>query len=243
MTRPTVFLFALALAPVLALAQNGTTARNNKKAAATTTANTTTPPVNPPATTLDKVPIAKNIKDFAKTPQGQARVKKFSKNFGDATGTASKDIKYSDGTAVHLKMVKNPSFGDQGTSITARINGEKGDKSKKDEKPETSTDSKGVPWSCTTDHVQLTATSTTFLNNDYSSSASHIYPGACYTFDDFYNGSYKEATGDRYPLTLLTDNTNVRGQGYVAVPNPNMATIRAAVDNLFRETTGPVATE
>ena len=195
------------------------------------------------APVTDNPPVAKTIKDYVKTPQGQARTKKFSKNFGDASGTATKDIKYSDGTAVHLKMVKNPSFGDQGTSITAKINGDKADKSKKDEKPETSTDSKGVPWSCTTDHVQLTATSTTFMNNDYSSSASHIYPGACYTFDDFYNGSYKEAVGDRYALTILTDNTNVKGKGYVTVPDPNMATIRAAVDQLFRETTGPVATE
>jgi hypothetical protein len=242
MTRTTLLILAIALAPALALAQNGGTARNNKKSNATTTTTTTTTPTTTTPTS-PKAPIAKNMKDFAKTPQGQARVKKFSKNFGDATGTASKDIKYSDGTAVHLKMVKNPSFGDQGTSITAKINGDKADKSKKDEKPETSTDSKGVPWSCTTDHVQLTATSTTFMNNDYSSSASHIYPGACYTFDDFYNGSYKEATGDRYPLTILTDNTNVKGKGYVAVPDPNMATIRAAVDQLFRETTGPVATE
>ena len=243
-----LFLLLLFSPVAMALAQNGT-AKNTKKptppATTTTTppATTTTPANTKSVTTPDKAPIAKNIKDFAKTPQGQARGKKFSKNFGDATGTASKDIKYSDGTAVHLKMVKNPSFGDQGTSITAKINGDKGDKSKKDEKPETSTDSKGVPWSCTTDHVQLTATSTTFMNNDYSSSASHIYPGACYTFDDFYNGSYKEATGDRYPLTILTDNTNVKGKGYVNVLNPNMATIRAAVDQLFRETTGPVGTE
>jgi hypothetical protein len=222
---------SLLLLGILALAMSAQ-AQKPKKTTATATATATT-----------TTPVAKNMKDYAKTPQGQARAKKYSKNFGDASGTATKDIKYSDGTAVHLKMVKNPSFGDQGTSIKATINGEKADKSKKDEKPQTSTDSKGVPWSCTTDHVQLTATSTTFMNNDYSSSASHIYPGACYTFDDFYNGSYKEAAGDRYAMTILTDNTNIKGNGYIVVNNPNMATIRAGVDQLFRETTGPVATE
>jgi hypothetical protein len=249
MTRTSLLILAIALSPALALAQNGT-ARNNKKPAASTTATTTTTPTTTTpttntkaVTTLDKAPTARNMKDFAKTPQGLARAKKFSKNFGDAGGVAKKDVKYSDGTSVHLKMIKNPDFGGQGTSIKASLNGEKGDKSKKDEKPETSTDNKGVPWSCTTDHVQLTATSTTFMNNDYSSSASHIYPGAIYTFDDFYNGSYKEATGARYPLTILTDNTNVKGKGYINVPDPNMATIRAAVDQLFRETSGPVATE
>ena len=103
MTRTTVLILAITLAPALALAQNGGTAKNNKKQGNTSTTTTT------PATTLDKAPIAKNIKDFAKTPQGQARAKKFNKNFGGADGSANKDVKYSDGTAVHLKMVKNPS--------------------------------------------------------------------------------------------------------------------------------------
>lgn len=249
LTLPRIFIAAaIALTPALALAQTGTP-RNNKKAAKDATAdNNKTTPASTAALATNAAndappPTARNMRDYAKTSQGQARAKKFSKNFGNGSGVAEKDVKYSDGTSVHLKMVKNPKFGGEGTSIKARINDEKGDKSKKDEKPETSVDSKGVPWSCTTDHVQLTATSTTFMNNDYSSSASHIYPGAIYTFDDFYNGSYKEQTGDRYPLTILTDNTNVKGKGYVNVPDPNMATVRAAVDQLFRETSGPVATE
>jgi hypothetical protein len=248
--RRALFLCLFLLPSILTSAQNR---RNGKKAAPdATAATTTTSPTQSTATSVPATssiassavaPVAKNMKEFKSTPQGQARARKYNKNFGDAHGSAEKDVKYSDGTSVHLKMIKNPDFGGQGTGIKARINGEKGDKSKKDEKPETSTDSKGVTWSCTTDHVQLTATSTTFMNNDYSSSASHIYPGAIYTFDDFYNGSYKEEEGERNPLTILTDNTNVKGKGYISVPNPNMATIRAAIDQLFRETSGPVATE
>src|ERR1700722_17945600 len=86
---------AMALAPVLALAQNGT-ARNNKKAAANagTAATTTTNTTSTTTTNLAKAPAAKNMKELAKTPQGQARAKKFSKNFGGADGTANKDIKY-----------------------------------------------------------------------------------------------------------------------------------------------------
>jgi hypothetical protein len=177
------------------------------------------------------------MRDYAKTPQGIKRNQKFKKTFAAGTnGTASKDIKYSDGTTLHLKMVANPSFGDEPTSITSKV------KSSKD-KPEQSKDPKGQTWNCTTDHVELTATSTTFLNNDYSASASHLYPGACYTFDNFNNGSYLEQVGARYPLTIVTDNTNVKGSPYKVVNNPNMATVRAALDDLFREATNNVATQ
>jgi Thiol-activated cytolysin len=181
-------------------------------------------------------PAAKSMQEFAKTPQGAQRRRQFGKNFG-TNGRNSKDIKYSDGTSLHLNMVKNPKFGGQPTSISAKI---RRDKTKK---PEHSTDFKGQEWTCTTDHVQLTATSTTFLNNDYSSSASHIYPGACYTFEDFYNGSYKEQTGDRNPITIVTDNPNIKGSSYVAINNPNMGTVLNAVHQLFRESTGKAANE
>jgi hypothetical protein len=224
----------IALIPALTFAQSGT-AKNNKKPASTTST-TTNPPANPPATnatSVVKAPVANNMHDFAKTPQGKARQQKLSKNYnGD-----SKDIKYPDGTALHLKMVKNPSFGDQPTEIDAKV------KSDKDKKPEQSKDAKGQTWNCTTDHVQLTATSTTFLNNDYSNSAVHIYPGACYTFNNFNNGSYLEQTGVRHALTIVTDNTNIKGSPYRVVKDPNMATVRSAVDDLFREATRNTATE
>ena len=239
MTRTTVLILAIALTPVLALAQTGGTAKNNKKPAATTT--TTTPTTTTPTTTTPgtpKAPIAKNMRDFAKTPLGLKRAQKYGKTFAAGTnGTASKDIKYPDGTSLHLKMVKNPSFGDQPTEIDAKV------KTDKDKKPEQSKDAKGQTWNCETDHVQLTATSTTFLNNDYSSSASHIYPGACYTFDNFNNGSYQEQTGARYPLTIVTDNSNIKGSPYRVVKDPNMATVRAALDDLFHESTSNTANE
>jgi hypothetical protein len=230
-------LFFLAFSPVtLVLGQPGT-AKNTKKNAPPTTTTTTATPTTTTTPSSPKAPVAKNMRDYAKTPQGLKRAQKYGKTFAAGTnGAASKDIKYPDGTSLHLKMVKNPSFGDQPTEISARV------KSAKD-KPEQSKDAKGQTWNCQTDHVQLTATSTTFLNNDYSSSASHIYPGACYTFDNFNNGSYLEQTGARYPLTIVTDNSNIKGSPYRVVNNPNMATVRAALDNLFGEATRNTATE
>jgi hypothetical protein len=228
MTRQTIFILALALTPVLAFSQT------NK-----------TPKVFPPATratdaanrATDATPIAKNMKEYAKTPQGLKRIQKLGKSFAPTTnGAATKDIKYPDGSTLHLTMVRNPTFADQSTSIQAKVKSDK-------EKPKHSNDANGSTWDCSVDHVQLTAQSTTFMNNDYSAQASHIYPGACYTFDNFYNGSYLEQTGVRNPITIMTDNPNVKGSPSRVVQNPNMATCRAALDDLFREATGPAATE
>jgi hypothetical protein len=228
-------LLFLAFSPVtLILGQSGT-AKNTKKNPPAATTTTTTKPANPPTV---KAPIAKNMKDYAKTPPGLKRAQKFAKTFAPATnGAATKTIPYPDGSALHLTMVRNPDFADMPTTITAKV------KSDKNQKPQVSKDAAGNPWDCTTDHIQLTATSTTFLNNDYSAQASHIYPGACYTFNDFYDGSYKEMTGTRYPLTILTDNPNIKGSPYRVVTSPNMATIRAALDDLFHEATSSTATE
>jgi len=181
-------------------------------------------------------PVAMNMAQFSVTNEGLVRRKEYGTKFAEASnGVATSSRKYGDGSVLHLKLVRNPSFGGQASDIKAEV--------KKGNKPDQSTDGQGNKWSCTTDQVQLTATSTTFLNNDYSSSASHIYPGAIYTYQHFYDGSYQEEEGERNPLTIITDNTNIKGQPYVTVSNPNTATIRAAVDDLFKESKAPVANE
>lgn len=184
----------------------------------------------PPIKTMAATTMAK----FKVTPAGVLRAKEFAHAFGDSSnGQVTRDIKYGDGSQLHLTLVKNPGFAAKGTNITPKV---KKDPAKK------SPDGKGGQWSCVTNHVQLTATSTTFLNNDYSSSAAHIYPGACYTYEGFYNG-YKEETGERNPLTIVTSSTNVKGKPYRTIDKPDMATLRAGLDEIFHETTGPAATE
>src|SRR5215469_9030280 len=105
MTRLTTFLLAIAITPALALAQNGPTAKNNKKQKeATAATNPTTEPTG--SATSSPAPIAKNMRDYAKTPQGKSRQQKLSKNF-DAS--LEKDIKYPAGSSLKVNMVKNPS--------------------------------------------------------------------------------------------------------------------------------------
>jgi thiol-activated cytolysin len=141
--------------------------------------------------------------------------------YGTSFTNPSKRITYSDGTALNIQLVKNPSFGDQSTNITAHVSG--------GGPVHTSTPG----WACTSSNVQITATSTSFLNADYSAQASHIYPGAVYTFDNFFNGSYHEETAARNPIILSTDNPNINGSSYVTVSNPNMATIRDGIAQLY----------
>jgi hypothetical protein len=197
------------------------------------TTTTTAPPATASATTIKPAvagPLVKNMKDYVKTAKGQDRAKKHAK----ATSTVlKKHIAYGDGTGATVTMVKNPTF-DQGTTSK--------NPTKKVHKND-STAQGGAKWVCSTEHIELDASSTSFLTNDYSAAISHIYPGAIYTFDAIMSGNYQETVGPRYPITISTDNPNVTGTGMVVVDDPNMATVRAGVAKLFRESTGPAATE
>ena len=182
------------------------------------------------ATTVNKPPTARNMADYRKTPQGIARAKKHAK----ATGAAlTKHINYGDGTGATVTIVKNPAFVPGTTLKNKSHHSDKND----------STAKGGAKWVCSTNHVQLDANSTSFLTNDYSASISHIYPGAIFTFDAITSGTYNEQVGARNPIMISTDNPNIKGTGYVTVNDPNMATVRAGVDQLFRESVGPAATE
>lgn len=160
---------------------------------------------------------------FKSTPKYAKRKAKYDKN-EDGSGM-KKDVPYPDKSVLHLKMEKNPSYGGQ----SANISGKAKLKSKGTKKEN------GKEWVCATNDVTLTATSTTFLNNDYSGTASHIYPGAIYTFENFYNGSYKEQTGARNPVSLVIDNTDASGSSYITVSNPWMGTMNDGVRKLTRE--------
>lgn len=170
--------------------------------------------------------------DYKKTPKYAKSKQKYDKSFDD---TASKVLVFPDGSRIHLKMVKNPSFGGMPTAIKSTT--EKGS-AKKETKTE-----KGTQWDCASSSVALTASSTSFLEADYATQAGYIYPGAIYTFDNFFNGSYNEQTGTRYPITLVNENPNVSGSSYINVKNPGMGPTTNAVDKLIKEMKGPVADE
>ena len=90
-------------------------------------------------------------------------------------------------------------------------------------------------FNCTTSRVSVNANSSSFLS--VSADGSGIYPGAIYTFNDFYNGSTIKSVGDgkRNPIVVYANNlTYSSGDIYTTVANPTAATILNAVAPLVR---------
>jgi hypothetical protein len=160
---------------------------------------------------------------FKSTPKYSTRKTKYDKN--EDGSQMQKDFTYPDKSVLHLKMVKNPSFAGQAASITSTA------KVKSKEKKKIS----GKDWDCATDDVSVNANSTTFLNANFAATASYIYPGAIYTFENFNNGSYKTQTAPRNPLSLVINNLDVNGTSYITVSNPWMGTLTNGAKTLTRE--------
>ncbi|RYG27930.1 hypothetical protein EON81_29355, partial [bacterium] len=144
----------------------------------------------------------------------------------------SKTIQFADGSRMKISMVRNPTFGNDPQNIRKRV-----------KILGTTTPPEGGGYECTTKEIQLTAKSTTFLNNDYGNANSHIYPGAIFKFEDFYSGAYREIPGQRNPMTLVTDNPNINGSSTVVVQNPNVGTIRDGIATIYRRFTGDVGNQ
>jgi len=217
-------------------------------------------PIAKPTTMTPKTPISSSATSVAvksKTPvvdelvhlsptkvitlhdpefKGTAIYTKTKQKFGNAyDDTARKTVTYPDGSKVYLKMVKNPSFGGLPTSIkSSTVKG-----SQKHE----STVTNGTQWDCATSTIALTASSTSFLDADYAAAAGYIYPGAVYTFDNFFNGSYKQQSGVRHPIMLVNENPNISGSSFIVVKNPDMGTVTNAVKVLTNEMRGPASNE
>ena len=243
-----VFLLMIVLFSVSAQAQTKPPAKNTAATAPPAKATTTT---TPPATTTPAKPVVTtgliaddavhfsstrlvvlNDADYKKTAKYAARQKKYSKTMDD---TARKTINLSDGSRINLKFVKNPSFSNQPTSYkSTTVKGSE----KKDTKK---TDS--IQWDCASSSIALTASSTSFLNADYKAQAGYIYPGAIYTFDNFFSSNYTEQTGVRYPITLINENPNASGSGYIVVKSPNQATALAGAKKLRDALKGSAASE
>jgi hypothetical protein len=184
--------------------------------------------------------IHMNDPEYKKTPKYANRQKKYNKTMDD---TARRTIPIQGGHHIYLKLVKNPSFEGQPTSYKSTTlkgvgslfaNLKNGGEVKK-------TDS--VQWDCATSDIVLTASSTSFLNADYESQAGYIYPGAIYTFDNFFGGNYNEPPGPRYPITLVNSSSNGVGPGYTVVQSPSQSTCLAHVRKLHQAMRGPAVNE
>jgi len=141
-----------------------------------------------------------------------------------------KSISFPDKSKLNVRLIKNPSFALQaGKVVTPKIISSNSTSNDKED--------------CVTEVVSLSATSTDFLNNHYSAQTAHIYPGAIYTYDHLYDGSFKEEGQNRNPIIIGSDNPNMNGNTYEEVSNPAMFTVQNAVAKLYQRFVGPSANE
>jgi hypothetical protein len=206
-----------------------TTASTKKSTTAPPKAITTTPAttmaVAAATTPIIKAPTVRTMADFVKTPAHMKRKAALDKA---TPGPQSKSVKFQDGSSIKVTLDRA-----QPTSpVTGPVTKKVGDPKKES--------SNG--YDCTVTTVNLTATSDNFLNNDYSGTTANIYPGACYTYANLTNGSWKEQTGARDVLMITTDNPDAK-TSYVTVQNPNMGTLNAAVAKLFAGMKGKTGNE
>ena len=170
-------------------------------------------------TVIDKPPVFRSMADYRKSPQAAKRKADLAKK-KPAYKPLTKHISYQSGPGMTVTVDKNPPK-DPTTGVK-----------EKKVTPEKKESSGG--YDCTTQQVNLSATSATFMNNDYSPSVINIYPGACYTYANLTDGNWQPQKGDRYPLTITCNNPNIKGNSYVTIPDPNIATIETGLGKLFR---------
>lgn len=143
----------------------------------------------------------------------QNRVSVTDPTFTDMT----KSIPYIDGTKNTVAVEKSPAYANQPTSF------------KKDSvgvEPSTETN-------CITRKIKINAQSTSFMNASYAEQSQHIYPGAIYEFDKFWDGSFQEINKSRNPIKLSTDNPNMTGSTWVNIDEPSIFTIREGVKKIY----------
>jgi hypothetical protein len=199
--------------------KSGTTATSGTA----TTAKTSTPATTTGTATTGKTPVAEaalkfhNMDEWRKSPAYAKRKSTYDKS---TPTVQSRKFSFQDKSTLTIGLdKKNPNINMGGVVEKKLSTGKK--------------ESSGG-YDCTTSTINLTANSTSFLNNDYSGSTANIFPGACYTYANLTNGSWQQQFGDRYTVQVSTDNPQINGTSYINVSNPDQATLQNAVSELFR---------
>lgn len=133
-------------------------------------------------------------------------------------GAATKIINVGGGRKITVTLNKNVNTGSEPVF----------DKVKKADLPQ----ERGSGMTCVSNKVVFTAESTTFMNGN-NSNAIKLYPGAIYTFDDFFGGGYNEIINGRNPVRIYTDQLiKTGGTSGITVSNPSGYTINDAATGI-----------
>jgi len=97
---------------------------------------------------------------------------------------------------------------------------------------------------CVSQVKTISAVSSSFMNVNYNQQAIHIYPGAVYTFSNFFSGNFNAIENGRNPIIISTDNlANSTGEVFQEVQDPTAVNVRKAIADIIRpfSTTGGAA--
>lgn len=90
-------------------------------------------------------------------------------------------------------------------------------------------------FTCVSETKTINAQSATFMNVNYNQQSIHLYPGAIYTFANFFSGNYRALEQGRNPITIATDNlANSTGSVFEEVQNPTGDNIRTKIASIIR---------
>ncbi len=88
---------------------------------------------------------------------------------------------------------------------------------------------------CTSETKTINANSSTFMNVNYNQQAIQIFPGAIYTFGDFFNGNFRSFENGRNPISISSDNlSNTSGAVFKDIQNPTANNIRAGIASIIQ---------
>lgn len=135
----------------------------------------------------------------------------------------SKTITLADGTRLTTRMLINPSNILKTNQAPGQIKG-----TEKNKKQENSDE-----WICESSQLRVSLDDNSFMNSTNEEQSQNIYPGAIYTFDNFFSGSFKNETAARNPIRITSSAPGISGKNYEDVTNPSPSTIKYAVNTLF----------
>lgn len=135
-----------------------------------------------------------------------------------------------DGVATTIKGTNQPRFTDDNAHFGAN------------KKLKRSNPSSTLPtWNSSTYSETFTASSSSFLSNDYASNTVRIVPGAIYPYEEFFRGNLPRELGERNPMLMYTGGTNLKGPGSGNVQNPTFANCLSARLSLAHSYSGSPA--
>ncbi|MFC4213007.1 thiol-activated cytolysin family protein [Pedobacter lithocola] len=135
----------------------------------------------------------------------------------------SKTITLSDGTKLTTRMLINSSNALQLKQSPGVIKG-----SERNKKQENSNE-----WICESAQLRVSLEDNSFMNATNEQQSQNIYPGAIYTFDNFFSGSFKNETAARNPIRITSSAPGISGNIYEDVENPTPSEIKNAVNKLY----------